>query len=304
MHTTQDMLRASELHQLPSWEYLQGLMQRFTVDSLVNESSNAFRAHLESLPGMIDSTQEGYRDSSRQRDLSVKFHWGHNHDFGAFQLEGRMHDRHIRLLASFLDEFGLTPDDFDGARVLDIGCWTGGTSLLLVAMGARVHAIEEVNKYANTVSYLAHAFGIEDQLTAEHRSLYDTNTEAFRDRFDYVLYAGVLYHVTDPILSLRLCFNALRDGGSCLLETAIFQSDERVLQYDGPSITYAGSRKELNRGGWNWYVPSPSTLGAMLCDSGFEDIELKVHAPRAHALATRTTHIDICRAGLSVPTIA
>ncbi|MFG0256273.1 MAG: class I SAM-dependent methyltransferase [Phycisphaerales bacterium JB043] len=303
MSTINAPLRDGDLHTLPSCVMLRELMERYTTDQLVNETPEALEKHLRDLVGRVDPDSEGYRDPSRQRDLSIKYHWGHNHDFGAFSLEGRMHDRHIHLLASFMDGFGLSPDEIQGARILDIGCWTGGTSLLLAAMGAHVHAIEEVRKYADTVSYLAHAFGVEDHLTCERRSLYECDTPEFRDRFDLVLYAGVLYHVTDPILSLRICFNALRDGGRCLLETAVVRSDECVLQYDGPSRTYAGSVDDLDRGGWNWFVPSGNALCAMLDDVGFERVDLHAHPPRAHAIATRVSHVDICRAGLSVPAI-
>ena len=30
---------------------------------------------------------------------------------------------------------------------------------------------------------------------------------------------GVIYHVTDPVLSLRILFNALKDGGRIFVET-------------------------------------------------------------------------------------
>ena len=96
----------------------------------------------------VDSQCEGYGDAEleQQRDLSVKFHWGHNHDFGDFQLQGRMADRHIDLLANFISFFPVSLAYFQGKQVFDIGCWTGGTALLLAALGSNVHAIEEVKK--------------------------------------------------------------------------------------------------------------------------------------------------------------
>ena len=50
-------------------------------------------------------------------------------------LQGLMGDRHINILATFIDDFGL-PRDLTGKSVLDVGVWCGGTSLLLAAMGA------------------------------------------------------------------------------------------------------------------------------------------------------------------------
>ena len=57
--------------------------------------------------------------------------------------------------------FPVSLDDFESKDVLDIGCWTGGTALLLASLKATVSAIEEVKKYANMTSFLAKAFGIE-----------------------------------------------------------------------------------------------------------------------------------------------
>src|SRR5207245_11440784 len=113
-----------------------------------------------SRPGRRDAAGEGYADPARQRDLSVQFEWGHHHDFGTFSMAGLMQDRHIHVLAAFMTLFGIPGRDLTGKSVLDVGCWTGGTSLLLAAMGARVVAIEEVAKYAECTGYLRDAFGV------------------------------------------------------------------------------------------------------------------------------------------------
>ena len=104
--------------------------------------------------GIIDAKSEGYSDDDleRQRDLSIKFHWGHNHDFGQFNVEGLMKNRHIELLEKFIDIFPVTVESFAGKKILDIGCWTGGTSLLLSSISGHVTAVEEVKKYADTAA--------------------------------------------------------------------------------------------------------------------------------------------------------
>ena len=61
------------------------------------------------------------------------------------------------IIADFIDQFDF-PEKLGGMRVLDIGAWTGGISLLLAAMGAKVVALEEVVKYSNTVNYLAYVW--------------------------------------------------------------------------------------------------------------------------------------------------
>jgi len=268
---------------------------------LVNQSAEAFAAHLRSQVGAADGASEGYFDESRQRDLSIKFQWGHNHDFGhGLELRGRMGDRHIDLLAAFVDHYDL-PLDLSGRRVLDIGVWTGGSSLLLAGMGAEVVAIEEVAKYAEMVNYLAKSFGMQAKLKCYPRGLYEV-LPRFADEFDFVHYAGVIYHVTDPVLSLRLIFGALKNGGTVFLETYGCDAETAVCQYEGPSVIHSGTREDCDRGGWNYYVPSSRCLEAWCRDAGFQEVAIGPYAnTRIVGAARRTNFCDFCRAGLSRP---
>jgi 2-polyprenyl-3-methyl-5-hydroxy-6-metoxy-1,4-benzoquinol methylase len=283
-----------------SAEYLRRLMALYRTDHLVNVDRVSFRRQIEAFLAWDDAASEGYLDPALQRDLSVKFHWGHNHDFGEFALAGRMRDRHVWVLSVFMDELQALPRDLHGTRVLDIGCWTGGTSLLLAAMGAEVNAIEEVRKYVAAVRYLKHAFDIR-RLEVRHQSLYDLTAPDVQDVFDFALFAGVIYHVTDPVLALRHVFNSLRDGGVCLLETMGCSSDQTILEYHGPSTITGGTAEDRNRRGWNWFVPSASAVSRMMQDVGFTDVALgPIVNGRIFAVGRRAGHVDMLRAGLSV----
>jgi 2-polyprenyl-3-methyl-5-hydroxy-6-metoxy-1,4-benzoquinol methylase len=286
-----------------TYRQLVNLMGLYRTDRIVRGSADGFRRTLDEFLDLSDYEMEGFSGSERQRDLSVKFHWGHDHDFGEFFLQGRMGDRHLRIVSDFIDRFGALPMSLEGKRILDIGCWTGGTSLLLCAMGAQVVAVEEVKKYAEVVHFLKTAFEISN-LEILHQSLFDLTGSHFQDAFDYVLFAGVLYHLTDPVLALRICFNCLKDGGTCLLETLAIDSDQPILRYEGPSITGGGSQEDLSRSGWNWFVPSQVTLEQMLKDVGFAQITLGDDVDsRLLAVATRKSHADILRAGLSARSV-
>ncbi len=288
---------------LPSYGHLVRLMSRFTVDHLVGVDAHAFRQRIEEFLELTDAEMEGFQDAARQRDQSVRFQWGHDHDFGTFALRGAMGDRHVGLVATFVDRFGALPLDLSGRRVLDIGCWTGGTSMLLCAMGAEVVAVEEVKKYVDALTFLKEAFAI-DTLTPLHLSLYECLGPTFDDRFDFVLFAGVIYHVTDPVLALRIAFDGLVDGGRCLVETASYPSAKEVLHYEGPTRTHRGREEDRNRRGWNWLVPSPPALRHMMEDVGFSDVSVRqASVTRAFAVGRRARHADMLRAGLSVRSI-
>jgi 2-polyprenyl-3-methyl-5-hydroxy-6-metoxy-1,4-benzoquinol methylase len=289
---------------LPSYPALAGLMARYRADRLAPGVDPAeFEARIRGFLATTDHRVEGFRDPSRQRDLSIRFHWGHDHDFGTFALPGRMGDRHLTVLARFADELGAIPppgpSSLQGVRVLDVGCWTGGTSLLLAAMGAHVVAIEEVRKYVECLRYLVEAFGLAN-LEPRAMSLFDCTGPEMQDGFDLVLFAGVLYHVTDPVLALRLTFDALRDGGRCLVETAVTPLPGPFLAYQGPRRVAGGSERDLSRSGWNWFLPSRSALEGMMLDVGYAGVQTRrIAGNRALAVGRRDRHVDMLRAGLS-----
>lgn len=275
------------------------MQQKLRIDNVLEDRRESFESDIRKFLNTVDYKQEGYTDYTKQRDFSVRYTWGHNHDFGTFSLRGAMGDRHIDILADFVDRFGL-PLDLGGKKILDVGVWTGGTSLILSALGAEVTALEEVVKYSDTVNYLADSFGL-GRLECKPISLYDLND---RYEYDYVIYSGVIYHVTDPVLSLRILFNSLRDGGKLFVETfGLSTGDKKVplVLAEGPSIHRGGNKDNMSREGWNYFVPSPVALYLWIETVGFEDIKLSgVDADkRIKGVATRYKHKDMLRAGLS-----
>jgi 2-polyprenyl-3-methyl-5-hydroxy-6-metoxy-1,4-benzoquinol methylase len=257
--------------------HLEQLFRCYQVTNLVGISPSEFEANLRERLTIEDDAP-----------FEPRFRWGHDHNFGPFKLKGTMSNRHITLLAGFVGHFGALPLDLTGKRVLDIGVWTGGTSLVFLAMGARVTSIEPVLKYVSVMRYLAKCFDLKAWEVA-HRSVFDLGIKAFLGAYDFVHYSGVVYHVTDPVLSLRHCFNALKDGGTLLLETAFCGTPGRFLKYQGPT-----------QAGRNWFFPSREALKQMLLDVGFADVRLGLASgDRISAVAVRREWSPMVRLGLS-----
>lgn len=272
------------------------------------ETVEVIRQYVTERMGKIDPYSEGFVDPSSQRDLAIKFHWGHDHRISDdFIIKGRMESRHIYILAQFIDQLGLERD-LTGKRVLDIGCWTGGMSLLLAGLGAQVIAVDEVRKYVEIVNFLARQFGVQDRLIGVASSLFEF-LPRYADHFDIIMYAGVVYHVTDPVLSLRHIFSALKDGGRCFVETHGVAHPDSLCLYAGSRVFHSGSAEELNRSGWNYFVPSQSCLDGWCRDAGFQEVrhipvspELPVSSEeRLYCVAQRQEFQDLLRAGLSQP---
>jgi len=288
-------------------EELQKLFCVYQTSNLQSVNKEEFSQYLLSKLELIDAQSEGYSDDEieRQRDLSIKFHWGHDHDFGEFKLKGKMGERHIDLLVNFIDFFPVAIEDFKNKSVFDIGCWTGGTTLLLAALGNKTLAIEEVKKYAEVTSYLSKSFGIDDQVSVKAISVYDCNSAEFYDQFDIVYFPGVIYHLSDPLLALRILFNSLKIGGSIFIESAGVNSEEPICRFEGSLIYGAGEKERLSRSGWNWFLPSPTALYRMMREAGFDEIETLWHhrTDRVYGYGKKISQAGICKAGLSVPSI-
>jgi 2-polyprenyl-3-methyl-5-hydroxy-6-metoxy-1,4-benzoquinol methylase len=225
-----------------------------------------FRQRLED--HLADRAQVVERLASDETQMSFlrSFHWGHDHDFGDFQLSGKMGTRHIWLLSRFFDHFGVPLDQLRGQSVLDAGCWTGGVSLILERLGCEVTAIDEIGKYPHALKFLAQAFGL-CSLTALNKSIYELGEAQFLERYDTVFCLGVIYHISDPIVGLRRLYQALKAGGTLCLESMSIPSAECICEYEGPS-------RRRGEFGWNWFVPSPKALKQWLEDTGFEAIQV------------------------------
>jgi len=281
----------------------------FKTENLYNVEASDFERFIDDLINnkSIDFGKKEKFDSQINQNLHMlDFYWGHDHDFGSFSVNGLMGTRHIWLLSRFLDSFYLDKRKLINSNdILDVGCWTGGVSLVLsqLANKANITSIDEIYKYTYALDFLANSFNVKN-IKADNTSLYDIRV---RDKFDIVFLLGVLYHISDPIIGLRRIFNSMKPGGVLCLESMSVNSSKRIWEYEGPSV-----RNGIF--GWNWFIPSPKALEQVLYDTGFVDVkvgnglqDLKVTNDidplgpnRVFAFALKDGNHQICKAGLSV----
>jgi len=193
------------------------------------------------------------QSSGAFRDFFV---WGHDHDFGnGVTRAGAMGSRHVEIAAEAL-HLGMLPPDLKDRKILDVGCWSGGDLLVLAGLGGQVTAIEEHPIAARAARRLVELLGLEASVLES--SLY-ADDRGWAGRFDYAYCSGVIYHVTDPLLLLRILFAYLKPGGEVLIET-------KAATGEGSLCSYSGTLEK----GWNWYAPSETALGRWLVDAGFD----------------------------------
>ncbi|MFQ5618309.1 MAG: class I SAM-dependent methyltransferase [Rhodospirillales bacterium] len=103
--------------------------------------------------------------------------------------------------------------DFQGQRVLDVGCGSGALSCRLAKMGARVTAIDITGAAVSLARRNARAQGLEldiVQMDAEHMALPPAS-------FDFVFSWGVLHHTDDIEAAFRELSRVLKPGKSGLV---------------------------------------------------------------------------------------
>jgi SAM-dependent methyltransferase len=157
----------------------------------------------------------------------------------------------------------MLPVNLEGKRVLDVGCWSGGDLLVLAGLGGNVTALEEHPIAARAARRLVDLLDLNAPVI--ETSLFADKQE-WAGKFDYAYCSGVIYHVTDPMLLLRILFAYLKPGGELFIET-------KGTRGEGSVCSYSGTLEK----GWNWYAPNETALGRWLVDAGFDADTVRVY---------------------------
>src|ERR1044071_9220688 len=106
------------------------------------------------------------------------------------------------------------PADLHGWTALDIGCNAGFYSFELARRGARVTGIDYDPRYLRQARWAARRFGVEDRVDFRRMQVYDLGRNAGGvggdERWDLVLFMGVLYHLRYPLLGLDIVARRVR----------------------------------------------------------------------------------------------
>jgi tRNA (mo5U34)-methyltransferase len=173
------------------------------------------------------------------------------------------------------------PADLSGKSVLDIGCNGGFYSLEMKRRGAsRVLAIDVDEVYLAQARFAAEVTGLDIEFA--RLSVYDVG--ALGERFDLVVFMGVLYHLRHPLLALDLIrehvagdlllFQSMQRGSSVIDEVpedADFFDKTMFDQPGFPKLHFIEHRYSGDP--TNWWAPNAACSAAMLRSAGFQIIE-------------------------------
>lgn len=221
--------------------------------------------------------------------------WFHNLDLGGVQTApdhflGDYPAIKWRQFASAI------PADLRGKTVLDIGCNAGYYSIEMKRRGAdRVVGIDSDEGYLAQARFAAEVCGTEVEL--RQLSVYDV--AKLGERFDIVLFLGVLYHLRHPLLALDL----LREhvAGDLLVFQSMLRGSEDVEPVE-PDYPFAETGI-FDKPGFprmhfiescyssdptNWWIPNRACAEAMLRSAGFAIV---AH-PEAEVFVCRPAEVE------------
>lgn len=170
------------------------------------------------------------------------------------------------------------PLDLRGKTVLDVGCNAGFYAFEMKRRGAdRVVGIDHDPRYLAQAELASRVLGLDVEL----RRMDVYQVVELRERFDIVLFMGVLYHLRHPLLALDLLhehvvgdllvFQSMLRGSDDVLPLADDYPFSETAIFDEPGYPklhfveheYAGDPT-------NWFIPNRACAMAMLRSAGFE----------------------------------
>lgn len=169
------------------------------------------------------------------------------------------------------------PANLTGKSVLDIGCNAGFYAMEMKKRGAaRVVGIDPNEHYLRQAQFATKHLGLQIEL----RQLAVWDVARLEEKFDLVLFMGVMYHLRHPLLALDLIhehvardmflFQSMQRGSRLSVEVAPDYDFEETAAFDEPGYpklhfieqSYAHDQT-------NWWAPNRACAEAMLRSAGF-----------------------------------
>jgi tRNA (mo5U34)-methyltransferase len=231
----------------------------------------------------------GNANSERHREMSLDDvrrrsrelgSWFHNIDLNGVQTapDHFLGDYPASKFRAFSD---VIPADLTGRSVLDIGCNGGFYSIEMAKRGAeRVLGIDSDDRYLEQARFAAEVTGAE----VEFRKMSVYEVAALGERFDLVIFMGVLYHLRHPLLALDLIhehvtrdlmlFQSMQRGSKRIVPLEPDYEFFDPCPFDAPGYPKLHFvERRYSNDPTNWWIPNRACAEAMLRSAGFEIVE-------------------------------
>jgi tRNA (mo5U34)-methyltransferase len=170
------------------------------------------------------------------------------------------------------------PQNLRGKSVLDIGCNGGFYSIEMKKRGAeRVVAIDTDEDYLKQARFAA---GV-NEMDIEFRKMSVYEVPQLKEKFDLVIFMGVLYHLRHPLLALdllhdhvtkdMLVFQSMQRGAktvSPVEDNYPFWQTDIFDKEDFPRMHFI--ENHYSGDCTNWWIPNRACVEGMLRSAGFD----------------------------------
>jgi tRNA (mo5U34)-methyltransferase len=222
--------------------------------------------------------------SDLRRQVEALAPWFHNIDLGGGIVTAPDHFLGDYPRFKFERFANALPESLEGKSVLDIGCNAGFYSVEMKRRGARrVVGIDSDDRYLAQARLACASLGFED---IEFRNLSVYDVAALGERFDLVIFMGVLYHLRHPLLALdlirehvaddMLLFQTMQRGSDDVIdvpENHPFHMENSFAPspiFDDPAYPKMHFIERRYADDWtNWWAPNRACSEAMLRAAGF-----------------------------------
>jgi tRNA (mo5U34)-methyltransferase len=232
---------------------------------------------------LAERTLEPATNSDLKARIDALGPWFHNMDLGGVWTapDHFLGDYPAHKFARFAS---VVPDDLSGKSVLDIGCNAGFYSIEMKRRGAaRVVGIDSDERYLAQARLASEELGFGD---IELRKLDVYNVGALGEKFDLVIFMGVLYHLRHPLLALDLIrehvakdlmlFQTMQQGSDAVLDVPADHpffmpgTTDKPPFFDDPGYPKMHFIEREYAHDWtNWWAPNAACSQAMLRSAGF-----------------------------------
>jgi tRNA (mo5U34)-methyltransferase len=201
------------------------------------------------------------------------------------------------------------PEDLSGMTVLDVGGNAGYFTLQMKLRGAkRCVMVEPVTDFVDQARFVFSQFGLRVKIVNEDVHAYCMTTN---ERFDYVLFLGLFYHLKYPVLVLdrlaemtkaRLVLAAHISGGSesGSAGDGVDVDRDDVLSDTFPQLAFI---EHTYRGDpTNWWIPNYQALEPLARSAGLKVLarphpEMLITEPERHLGTVRFRRLFFPRHG-------